>query len=98
VTTTLHRTFPRGSNVELINALSLLDLDDAAIGPEDREHVTRYFHAHPERFRMVNVESGNPRLAELDVSVDTVSGLERLERLGASELELLGAGWIGARD
>jgi spore coat polysaccharide biosynthesis protein SpsF len=77
VTTTQPRTFPKGHNAELINMASLaalVDLDD-----EDREHVTRAFHRRAEQFRILNVESGDPSLAQLELAVDTIEDLQRLE-------------------
>jgi spore coat polysaccharide biosynthesis protein SpsF len=79
VTTTLRRTFPRGSNGELINAASMAALDQAALDAHDREHVTPYFHRHADRFRIINVESGDPARAALSVAVDTIDDLIRLE-------------------
>jgi spore coat polysaccharide biosynthesis protein SpsF len=79
VTTTLHRTFPRGSNAELIRASSLLAVDETELNLHDREHVTPYFHRHADRFRVLNVESGDPQRAALSVAVDTIEDLQRLE-------------------
>jgi spore coat polysaccharide biosynthesis protein SpsF (cytidylyltransferase family) len=79
VTTTQPRTFPKGHNAELINMASLAALAD--LDAEDREHVTRAFHRRPERFKIVNVESGDPSLAQLELAVDTIEDLFRLERL-----------------
>ena len=78
VTTTQPRTFPKGHNAELINMASLAALGD--LDAEDREHVTRAFHRRPERFRIRNVESGDPSLAQLELAVDTIEDLHRLER------------------
>jgi spore coat polysaccharide biosynthesis protein SpsF (cytidylyltransferase family) len=78
VTTTWPRTFPKGHNAELINMTSLGALVD--LDAEDREHVTRAFHRRPERFKIVNVESGDPSLAQLELAVDTIEDLHRLER------------------
>jgi spore coat polysaccharide biosynthesis protein SpsF (cytidylyltransferase family) len=77
VTTTQPRTFPKGHNAELINMASLAALTD--LDAEDREHVTRAFHRRPEAFRIVNVESGDPDLARLELAVDTIEDLHRLE-------------------
>ncbi|MEO8553977.1 MAG: NTP transferase domain-containing protein, partial [Kofleriaceae bacterium] len=77
VTTTHPRTFPKGHNAELINMASLAALAD--LDAEDREHVTRAFHRWPGRFRIVNVESGDPGLAELELAIDTIEDLRRLE-------------------
>ena len=77
VTTTQPRTFPKGHNAELINAASLAAV--TGLDAEDREHVTRVFHRQPGRFRIVNVESGDPALAALELAVDTVDDLHRLE-------------------
>ncbi len=78
VTTTQPRTFPKGHNAELINAASLAALTE--LDADDREHVTRAFHRRPERFKIVNVESGDPELARQELAVDTVEDLHRLER------------------
>jgi spore coat polysaccharide biosynthesis protein SpsF len=80
VTTTWRRTFPRGSNAELIRATTFLAVDAGELTAHDREHVTPFFHRHPERFRIASVESEDPRRAELSVAVDTVEDLRRLER------------------
>ena len=85
VTTTARRTFPKGENAEVIRAETLLALDPDELDDDDREHVTRFLHRHPERFRILNVESGQPELAELDHAVDTIDDLARLEALGASD-------------
>jgi spore coat polysaccharide biosynthesis protein SpsF len=81
VTTTAPRTFPKGSNAELISAEALAALPNAELTDDDREHVTRFFHRNPQRFRIENVESGDPALANLDLAVDTIGDLERLEAL-----------------
>lgn len=79
VTTTLKRTFPRGSNAELIRSASFLAVDEGALDAHEREHVTPFFHRQADRFRIVNVESDDPRRADLSVAVDTVDDLLRLE-------------------
>ncbi len=81
ITTTHQRTFERGNNAELIRARSLLDLPAGELDGEDREHVTRFFHRHPARYRVVNVESDDPSLATRSVAVDTLEDLRRLETL-----------------
>lgn len=81
VTTTFPRTFPKGQNAELIRASTLMAVDSADLSADDREHVTAYFYRHSGRFRIFNVSSGNPRLAELNLAVDTVDDLRRLSKL-----------------
>jgi spore coat polysaccharide biosynthesis protein SpsF len=80
VTTTAPRTFPKGHNAELIDVAVLDALDAAELEDADREHVTRFLHRHPERFHIKNVESGDPSLAALELAVDTLEDLQRLER------------------
>jgi spore coat polysaccharide biosynthesis protein SpsF len=81
ITTTHRRTFERGNNAELIRAASLLALPAGELQADDREHVTAFFHRHPERYRVVNVESDDPSLATRSVAVDTLEDLRRLETL-----------------
>jgi spore coat polysaccharide biosynthesis protein SpsF len=78
ITTVFPRTFPRGQNVELMRAETLLSLEDQELMPADREHVTAFFYRHPERFAIHNVESGNPALALDSTAVDTLEDLQRL--------------------
>ncbi|MEW6115176.1 MAG: NTP transferase domain-containing protein [Thermodesulfobacteriota bacterium] len=87
VTTTFPRTFPVGQNAELIRMEALMNIDDRELTPEDKEHVTRFFYRHPERFRVVSVESGDPHLAEMSLAIDTVDDLLRLGVLSHKELE-----------
>ena len=88
VTTTLRRTFPKGQNAEVIRAHTMLGIDPSLLDDADREHVTRFIHRHPERFQILNVESGRPELAGLNHCVDTVEDLRRLEAIGEGELGL----------
>jgi spore coat polysaccharide biosynthesis protein SpsF len=86
ITTTAPRTFPKGQNAEVINATTLRKAKAEDMTPEDREHVTRYFHRHADRFRLLNIESGNPELASLSFAVDTIEDLRRLEELDDARL------------
>jgi spore coat polysaccharide biosynthesis protein SpsF len=79
ITTTLHRTFPKGSNAELINMATFAAIDANALDAEDKEHVTRFLHRNAARFRIRNVESGDASLAKIDLAVDTIEDLRRLE-------------------
>lgn len=81
VTTTAPRTFPKGSNAELINAATFAEIDARELDADDREHVTRFLHRQPHRFKLKNVESGDPSLAKLELAVDTVEDLHRLEAM-----------------
>jgi spore coat polysaccharide biosynthesis protein SpsF len=42
----LHRTFPRGFDLEVFSAEALLDADEHATEPAQREHVTPYLYAN----------------------------------------------------
>lgn len=80
VTTVFPRTFPVGQNAELIRTATLQALDAGSLAPEEREHLTQVFYRNPDRYRIVNVASGDPSLAKLSIAVDTVEDLFRLER------------------
>jgi len=84
VTTIAPRTFPKGQNAEWISARALAAIPAAETTAADREHVTAFLHRHPERFRILNVESGQPELAAQSYAIDTVEDLLRLEGLGAA--------------
>jgi spore coat polysaccharide biosynthesis protein SpsF len=89
ITTIFPRTFPRGQNAELISAEALRIAANEANVPEDMEHVTPFFYCHPERFRIMNIESGNADLADASLAVDTIEDLQRLEGLPVEEFHRL---------
>jgi spore coat polysaccharide biosynthesis protein SpsF len=87
ITTVFPRTFPKGHNAELIRVSTFMRLDAERLSAAEQEHVTPYYYHHPTQFRILNVESGDPMLAELSLAVDTVEDLHRLEQLSAAELQ-----------
>lgn len=85
VTTTHQRTLPIGQNAELIRRSTLLSLP-SELTADDREHVTRFIHRSPARFRIVNLTSKRD-WSKTDLSVDTVEGLQRLEAMTDVEID-----------
>lgn len=79
VSTTLAEHDTHGRNAELIRTSALLGLDPAELTEHEREHVTPFFYAHPDRFRIVAVDL--PRGDLVRLTVDTVEDLARLEAL-----------------
>ena len=86
VTTIFPRTFPSGQNADLVRTQALMAVDAETLSPDEREHVTPFFYRHPDPFRILNVESGDPRLADVHLAVDTIEDLKRLEQLSDEEL------------
>lgn len=83
------RTWPDGFDAEAFTADALGRLDALATAPEDREHVTRGFHVHPQfRVRTVHLPQD---LGSLRLTVDTAQDLELVRRI----LERLGDGPSG---
>lgn len=81
ITNVFPRSFPKGHSLETVRAATFLKID----GPltlEQKEHVTKYFYENPTRFRIQNVSSGTPELAMVNLCVDTIEDLRRLEERG----------------
>lgn len=76
VTNLRPRTFPPGMSIEIIKVSAFRQALRETRDPVDREHVTPYFYAHPERFdiRNISAESDN---SDLVLTVDTPDDLER---------------------
>lgn len=79
VTTGSPETPEPGRSAELIRSAKLLAIPADDLESEDREHVSRFFHRHAEKFKIASVApaDGRPSLA-----ADTAEDLERLEREG----------------
>ena len=54
--------------------------------PQDREHVTRYFYSHPDKFRIFNLEAPDDTWADVNLALDTADDLARA-RWMANRLE-----------
>jgi spore coat polysaccharide biosynthesis protein SpsF len=75
-------TYPDGYDVEVFATSLLEDLADATQDPYDREHVTTYVYAHPDRYRLLGVEAtGRRRRPELHLSVDTTEDVALMQEI-----------------
>jgi spore coat polysaccharide biosynthesis protein SpsF len=79
VTNVFPRSFPKGQSVEILRADTFRSLAPETLTPEEREHVTKVYYDHPERFRIVNVPAEGPSRAALNLCIDTLEDLARLE-------------------
>jgi spore coat polysaccharide biosynthesis protein SpsF (cytidylyltransferase family) len=79
-TNLLARTFPYGIAVEVVRKSSLQQvLPDLNIS--DAEHVTRYFYKNAPQFRIHQMLSDAPELAQARLTIDTAEDLERFRQL-----------------
>jgi len=78
LTTVMTLSFPPGASIEVISLAALQRALDATNDADDREHVTRYFYRHPERFRIENVAAARSYM-DLSLTVDTPADLARAD-------------------
>lgn len=77
VTNVFPRTFPKGQSVEMFRSSLLVRTDTNRLSPDECEHVTKHFYAHPEQFSISNFRSV-ANLSALSFAVDVPEDLERL--------------------
>ena len=75
------RTYPVGTSVEVIKTDSLKKILGLTVDSCDKEHVTRFFYKNPQKFKILNFQSGRPDLRKVRLAVDTEEDLERLNWL-----------------
>jgi spore coat polysaccharide biosynthesis protein SpsF len=80
VTNVQVRSFPKGQSVEIIAAAALDLAAKKARAAAEREHVTPYFYAHPDLFRIRNLVARVAR-PTLQLSVDTPEDFARIEAI-----------------
>lgn len=71
-----------GRSAELIRSATLLAIPADDLESGDREHVTRFFHRHAEKFKIASVAPADATQAGPSLAAETVEDLERLEREG----------------
>jgi len=77
----LDRTYPKGLDCEALWTSTLARIDELAVSPEAREHVTWFAYCgRPDLFELRSV-TGAPDGSGLDWSVDTADDLERVRRM-----------------
>lgn len=78
VSNCVRRTFPRGLDAELFSREALDIMLEEATTASQREHVTPFLYAHPERFRIVSHE-GEADFSDYRLTLDTPEDLELLD-------------------
>lgn len=83
----VHRSYPKGQSVEVIRTKALAEACQHIFEPQDREHFTRYFYAHPKCFKIESFSSGKD-MGGVQLSVDTLKDFRAaeaiLQRMGPS--------------
>ena len=81
VTNVYPRTFPKGHSFEMLKSATFAQIDPHRLSPGNKEHVTTVYYDHPGKFKILNIDSGDPTLAQTNYCVDTIEDLRRLERV-----------------
>lgn len=74
------RTFPKGLDVEVVSRSALDSADAEASADDDREHVTPFIRARPDRFSATALEL-DPPMPDARVTLDTPEDLESLREI-----------------
>jgi spore coat polysaccharide biosynthesis protein SpsF len=74
------RTFPKGLDVEIVSRSALDAADADATADDDREHVTPFIRARPDRFPAAALEL-DPPMPDARVTLDTPEDLEALREI-----------------
>lgn len=80
VTNVMTRTFPKGQSVEVIRTSTFARVSAKGGTCDEREHVTGGYYSEPAEYQIVTFSSGVDA-GRIQLSVDTVSDLNAIERL-----------------
>jgi spore coat polysaccharide biosynthesis protein SpsF (cytidylyltransferase family) len=80
VTNLSPRTFPKGHCAEMLLSETFARIDPSRLSAEEKEEATRIYYNNPTEFRIINVQSGNPKLAIESLCIDAIEDLHRLEK------------------
>lgn len=65
----------------MMNAETFAGIDTRRLTAEEKEHITRLYYDRAREFRIINIESGDYRLANASRAIDTLENLSRLEKV-----------------
>tara|TARA_B100000965_G_scaffold403611_1_gene432163 strand:- start:1082 stop:1732 length:651 start_codon:yes stop_codon:yes gene_type:complete len=74
------RTFPKGQSVEIINANTLLKINQKLLSNKEKENVTSFFYNNSRKFKIINF-SNDVNLNNINFSVDTNSDFIKIRKL-----------------
>lgn len=74
------RSFPKGQSVEVIDAGIFRAALAEMVHPSDQEHVTPFFYARPDRFRIRNIAAEVPA-GDVSMVIDTEEEFERFRKV-----------------
>lgn len=77
---TLERTYPRGMDVEVFTRRALEEAAKNGKTANEKEHVTLYIYKHPEKFKLISMESKKD-LSFFRWTVDTEEDFELIRRI-----------------
>ena len=80
VTNIFPRSFPYGLSVEMINVATMSRVIEEIRGG-DREHVTKHFYRHHERFKIKNLQSESTWPIDMRFTIDTPEDLEFIRKV-----------------
>jgi spore coat polysaccharide biosynthesis protein SpsF len=80
VTNTLHRTYPRGMDVELFTFSCLERTINEATSAHEHEHVTPFIYSNPNQFKLENFKM-TPDFSSDRLTVDTEEDFELIEKI-----------------
>ncbi len=80
VTNLSPRTFPKGHCAEMLLSETFARIDASRLTVEEKEDATKIYYNNPAEFRIINVQSGNPKLAVVSLCVEAIEDLHRLEK------------------
>jgi spore coat polysaccharide biosynthesis protein SpsF len=81
ITNTFPRSFPKGQSVEMLRAETFAAIPADLLTAEEQEHVTQYYYSNHDRFKILNLDSGNKELRKISYAIDTIEDLHRLEEM-----------------
>ena len=65
----------------MVRASTFSQIDSSGLRPDLKEHVTLVLYENPSKYRILNIESEDGDRAHVNLCVDTIDDLRRLDVL-----------------
>lgn len=78
VTNIFPRSFPKGHSLEMVRSKVFENIDSSGLTSDQKEHVTKVYYDNYHEYSIKNIHSGNVDMMEMNLCVDTIEDLNRL--------------------